>query len=273
MRILIAVNGSQQTDTLTHFIAQIVRRSDEMPTLLDVIKDGIDRPPAKSSDTLIRIQELLRIPGLQIKTRIGDPIEEIIREARSGNYDLVIVSEQKTAHLARLLMGSRDLLIAERAPCSVLVAKGRVGPIRRILLCDSGAEKSPTLVLFTAHLTQLLKGDEEVTVLHVMSQISAGPGVRGMQLRSDAEALIREKTPEGDLLIRNIQLLRQSGISPQTKIRHGIVVDEILGEARNGNYDLVVIGSHYEDGWRHVLLDDLSRKIIAQLDRPVLVVK
>jgi nucleotide-binding universal stress UspA family protein len=273
MRILIASNGSLQTDKMTHFIAQIARRSDEIPTLLDVIKNSTKRSFNKPSELLIRIHKLLGISDLQIKTRIGDPIDEIIRETQEGNYDLVVVGVQKSAHLSRLLTGSRDLLIAERAPCSVLIAKGEMRPIHRILLCASGAEKSPTLVRFTANLTQLLKGDEEVTVLHVMSQISAGPGVRGIQLRSNAETLIQEKTPEGDLLVRNIQLLKQSGISPQPKIRHGIVVDEILDEARNGNYDLVVIGSHQEDGWRSVLLDDLARKIIAQIDRPVLVVK
>ena len=44
---------------------------------------------------------------------------------------------------------------------------------------------------FTTRLAEWLGGEEEVTVLHVMSQLSAGPGVRGQQLRAEAEAVNR----------------------------------------------------------------------------------
>ena len=38
-------------------------------------------------------------------------------------------------------------------------------------------------------------------------------------------------------------------------------------------YDLVVIGAHREQGWQRFLLDDLAQKILAHIDRPVLVVR
>jgi nucleotide-binding universal stress UspA family protein len=50
-------------------------------------------------------------------------------------------------------------------------------------------------------------------------------------------------------------------------------VDEILAEARSGDYDLVVIGAHRGAGWERLLLDDLAHQIIEQMDRPVLVVR
>ena len=50
-------------------------------------------------------------------------------------------------------------------------------------------------------------------------------------------------------------------------------LDEILAEARDGDYDLVVIGAHRGEAWRRILLDDLAHQIIVQLDRPVLVVR
>jgi nucleotide-binding universal stress UspA family protein len=51
------------------------------------------------------------------------------------------------------------------------------------------------------------------------------------------------------------------------------VVDEILDEARSGNYDLVAIGAHQREGWTSFLLDNLARQITTQIDRPVLLVR
>jgi nucleotide-binding universal stress UspA family protein len=122
-------------------------------------------------------------------------------------------------------------------------------------------------------LAGLLEGEEEITVLHVMSQITAGPRVRGDQLQADAEGLIRERAPEGELFVQDLQILQQPGVRAQAKVRHGLVLDEILSEARSGDYDLVVIGAHAAGGWQALLLDNLAHQIIVNVERPVLVVR
>jgi nucleotide-binding universal stress UspA family protein len=139
-------------------------------------------------------------------------------------------------------------------------------------MCDSGAANS-VLRRFTIQVAELLEGEEEITVLHVMSQISAGPGVPDSQLSADVQELIADDSPEGRLLSQDLRLLDRHGIHPIAKVRHGLVVDEIIAEAHNGDYDLVVIGAHHEQGWQRFLLDDLAHKILAQVDRPVLVVR
>ena len=67
--------------------------------------------------------------------------------------------------------------------------------------------------------------------------------------------------------------LERLGIQARAEVRHGLVVDEILAEARRGNYDLVVIGAYRGEGWQRILLDDLAHRLIVQLDRPVLIVR
>jgi nucleotide-binding universal stress UspA family protein len=122
-------------------------------------------------------------------------------------------------------------------------------------------------------LPSLLKQVDELTVLHVMSQIAAGPGVPGWELRAEAGELIQKHTPEGAWLQEGLARLEQLNVRPEAKVRHGLIVREILAEARSGDYDLVVIGAHPAKGWQRYLLDDLAREIIAQVDRPVLVIK
>jgi nucleotide-binding universal stress UspA family protein len=274
MRILMATDGSINADEALNFGAQIARRTDENPTILAVTKKEADRSQVDS--ILAGAQRLMSREkiNVQTKVRIGHPAEEIIREAEEGVYDLVIVGEgQHHALVTRFKLGSTALRVAENSPCPVIIVKGKARSIDRILLCDSGAGRSSTLSRFTAELAKILEGEEEITVLHVMSQMSAGPGVRGQQLRADAEELIAAHTPEGEVLNEVFQVFGDLGIHSTSKVRHGLVVDEILAEARIGNYDLVIIGAHQGEGWQRLLLEDQARKIISQLDRPVLVIK
>ena len=68
-------------------------------------------------------------------------------------------------------------------------------------------------------------------------------------------------------------MLERSNIHTIPKVRHGLVVDEILDEAQKGDYDLVVIGVHKGERWQRLLLDNLAYQIITFADRPVLILK
>jgi nucleotide-binding universal stress UspA family protein len=279
---LIAIGGSTglATDGLQHsratlqFGAWIAEGNNEPPNLITVIRSEKDRHQADAILTGATQMLQATLPSIQTKIRIGHPAEEIIREAEEGRYNLVVVGERQNYSLVtRFLLGSTTVRVVEHAPCPVIIAKGKIGPVLRILLCDSGIEAPSLLNRFVAQLAELIKDEEEVTVLHVMSQVSAGPGIRGQQLRADAQELIENQTPEGDLLEQDIKLLKRLNLHPRPKVRHGFIVDEILTEARDGDYDLVIIGAHRGEGWRRILLDDLAHQIIVQIDRPVLVVR
>jgi nucleotide-binding universal stress UspA family protein len=289
MRILIATHGSSDNENLFRFGIQIARRAAEPPTLLAVIEPRAGYLASRRDGLVAAICEPLQaqVQNVRTKVRVGRFAEETLREARAEVYDLLIVAGDRQGHpVRRWLPGSTEVSIAERAPCSVAVVKGKARVIRQVLLCDSGASgpaAAPPLPMppqpcsvserFARRLVDLLGRDNEVTVLHVMSQIGAGPGVHGEQLRASAGELIGEHTPEGELLERDVQLLERSGIQSRAEVRHGLVVDEILAEARSGDYDLVVIGAPAEAGWRRLLLDDLARKILIQMDRPVLIAR
>ena len=105
-----------------------------------------------------------------------------------------------------------------------------------------------------------------------MSQISASPVVKDTDLKAAATELIAEHAPEGELLEKDIHLLEKPGIHPIPKVRHGLVVDEILAEARSGSYDLVVVGAHLV-GRGGFMLDNIAHQVIKEITCPVLVVR
>jgi nucleotide-binding universal stress UspA family protein len=292
MPILVATNGSSHTEASLRLGAQIAERCREPLTILTVIRHQADRPPVPVDAILARAREIVQpqFPNVHLKVRIGHPATEIVREAEEGNYDLVIVGQKPNRNLAaRFLLGSTAIRAVEHAPCPVIVAKGKIDPIQRILLCDSGSE-DPAVGLPSASLgvrnvgpsvlsrfaelpVDLLDGTGEIVVLHVMSQMSAGPGVKGEQLRSNTEVLIEERAPEGELLQRDLEAMENLGVRARAKVRHGLVVEEILDEVHSEDYDLVVIGAYRGQGWQRILLDDLAHRIVVELDRPVLVLR
>jgi nucleotide-binding universal stress UspA family protein len=274
MRILMASRGGSYSELALSFGVHLANRVGGSLTLVTVIKQPAERAQAEAIQA--RARQVLESKGVELQTKMrqGNPAEEVIREAEEGKYSLVIVGErQQQGLMTRFLLGSTTQRIVEQAPCPVIIAKGKIGPVQRILLCDSNLEEPSLLRRLISQLADLVRGEEEVTILHVMSQISAWPGIPGKQLRADAEELIREHTPEGQLLERDVHLLERWKLRSTPKIRHGLVVDEILAEAQEGDYDLVVIGSHQGRGWQRILLDDLAHQIIVQMDRPILVVR
>jgi len=278
MHILIAIQdlsneeNVQQIEKLLQFAAQFTHGTDEHPTIQVNIESGVDCLPPHVDTMLAEACIRASIIAFRPQIRFGDPVKNILLEANSGNYDLLIVRDRPNHRLVRFFRAKSAVRIAKCAHCPVIVVKGNIGPIQHILMCDSGSPDSPMLGYFITRVVDMLPGKQDTTILHVMSQISAGPGVQGEQLRADAEELIEIHTPEGEILERDIHSLEKSGLHTFPKVRHGLVVDEILAESRSGNYDLITIGEHHNQ-WQHFLLDDLSRQIIEQADRPVLIVK
>ncbi len=271
IRILIATGGTAHSDVAVRLGAFLAQRSGGTPTLLTVVKNEAD---ADKGQMILQQAAVLAptLNGASRKIRVGSPAEEIVLEAREGRYDLVVMGTSPSHTLITRFLGSSPERVITQAPCPVVIAKKEITALNRVLVCEGG--RSPSLMQrFLTRLGPLLSAKTDITVLHVMSQIVAAPGVPGWQLRASAEELIHEHTPEGEILEHDLEVLTRSEKQPRAKVRHGLVVDEIVDEARSGNYDLVVIGAHVQDaGWERVLLDNLAQQIMLHVDRSVVVV-
>jgi nucleotide-binding universal stress UspA family protein len=92
--------------------------------------------------------------------------------------------------------------------------------------------------------------------------------------QQDVDALLKS----GSALARNLQtekeILERSGVCAVVKIRHGIVIDQILAEVEQSDSDLVVVGSWpVRDAWRNYAIGNVTRDIVNAADRPVLVIR
>lgn len=262
-----------QLSNLLNFLFPM--ESVEVTVLAVIPADSQEKEPALVDKLLNEMTNVLPSSLTHRKIRQGKYVDQVLKELEQGNYDLAVIQRGKP-HLPGTLPGKAPYFrLVEKATCSVLVLPAGPTPgntPERLLICDSGSERTSAIYDFLTQFLSPVSEGLEITVLHVMSQISASPGVPGKELRSEAEDLIKDQTLEGRLLERDIKLLQESGFNAQPKIRHGLVVEEISSEAKEGDYGLVVIGAHPRGLGQAVLLENIAKKILLALDRSVLIV-
>ncbi|MDX1689232.1 MAG: universal stress protein [Candidatus Promineifilaceae bacterium] len=274
MHILMATEGAAHSDVVIRLGAEIARATESTLTILTVIEDEGEQPEAEG--ILERAESLVgpAVSGVEVLIRHGAPADTIVTEASEGDYDLAIVGERPLHILRRRLFTQTAEKVIAEMPCPILVARHQSRPLRRFLICESG--RDPELLKgLTGRLAPLLRSADEVEVLHVMSQMVAAPGVPGWEIRAEADELMDADTPEGAVLehgLESLEELEALDVRVTAKVRHGMVVEEILDEATHGDFDVVVVGAHEVSGWRRLLVDDPVRQILLYGDRPILII-
>ena len=95
-----------------------------------------------------------------------------------------------------------------------------------------------------------------------------------VRMEENVGRLLESKSELGMNLRRQKRELERSGYPANVRLRHGIVVDQVFEEVREGNYDLIVTGSSQARGsLRHYIMGDLTRSILNRSNVPVLVAR
>jgi nucleotide-binding universal stress UspA family protein len=68
----------------------------------------------------------------------GDPVEEVLKVARSVSADLLLVGTHDATGLERLLLGSVAAKLARRAPCSVMIVRHKQRPYTKVAASADG---------------------------------------------------------------------------------------------------------------------------------------
>lgn len=276
MKVLICTDGSPAAEEGATLVARLGFTPDTEYTLLGVREMDKDRPNLASS--MDRMTHTLGgvTPGVRHIIRHGHPADQILTEAQSCTYDLVVIGERgHQPNLPLMKLGSTAGKLARRIQAPLIVARKVPGKIGKVLFCTGGEQPSEeTVRLGGGMLTGLVA---EISLLHVMSQVFLKPDSPPDDLLDTAETAIARRTREGRLLQKAKKQLSDSGItSPITpRLRHGLVVEEILAEVREGKYDLLVLGAHHKPGqnrWLGLLLDDVADQLLNQAPCSVLIV-
>jgi nucleotide-binding universal stress UspA family protein len=94
-----------------------------------------------------------------------------------------------------------------------------------------------------------------------------------MEMEETLEELLETDTPLAQHLRGSADTLSKSGIEAEIKVRHGDVVEAILEETAEGQYDLVVLGETQGQTLRGLLLGNVTQQIINRAPSAVLISK
>jgi nucleotide-binding universal stress UspA family protein len=270
MKILICSDGSPQAERAIELGAVVAAGCQADVVLLGVAER--DEDTAQLVEALGREKALLEGKGLnvQVVTRAGRPIPEIVKCTVQTAYDLVIIGSVRRRIRGRFWLSSNSYKLIREIGPPVLSVPGKTTAIARVLICSGGKEYIDRAVRLSGRIAHATGAT--ATLLHVMPEAPAiYSGLPRMEITP--EQLMASSSELGTNLRREKQTLESLGVKAEVKLRDGSVLGEILAEIRSGKYDLVVTGSALNRTLRTYVLGDVSREIVNRSNAAVLVVR
>jgi nucleotide-binding universal stress UspA family protein len=271
MRILICSNGMPAADDATRIGGLLAAASRAETTLFGIAEKPADETPLR--EALQAEAQRLREQGVtpNIIVRAGEPIQHILAATSASNYELVIIGAERrgTSGLYWRSEKTYEVIKAIRPP--VLVAIGERTALKRFLVCTGGKEFIGAALQLTGELAEATHAS--VTLLHVMAEPPAMYADL-VQMEEDLDRLLESKSELGKNLRKQKETLERLGVPTEVRIRHGIVLDQIFAEARQGDHDLIVTGSSQSGGMlQHYIMGDITRTILNHTNCPVLIAR
>lgn len=172
---------------------------------------------------------------LESLVRQGHEVEEILRTAREGKFNLLILGAHGHSRVFERIVGSTSLSVARLAPCSVLIVRGRAAPgdgLSRIKRIAVGLDGSPLGRL--AFRTAL-----DVTILTGGSLVGVTVQEGSPLMRPEG----RDESYAGRLGSSAEEHARSAGVTFQHVVRTGHAAQSLTAYARESRADLLVIGA------------------------------
>ena len=275
-RILLCSDGSPNALAGASMLEALGLGEESEVVVLGVAEPGHPNEPLERG--LADLQSRLSVPGRapEVRLRQGHAAEEILAEAEGSGFDLVIVGAHGRRGLTRFRLGSTASRLARHLPTSLLACRAVPAALDRVLICISGEAASLETVRTGASLA--LRSGALVTLLHVMSQVALTWESPSEDLADTADTAMARGTREGIYLRQGLQTLSQAGLGqpPVARLRHGLVVDEVMAEIRQVGHQLLTIGAHRPPEASAAYapyLDDIADRLLTHAPCSVLIVR
>ena len=292
MRVLLTTDGSNEATAALRGAARLLTSQDRILDVLYVVPEARapmsgrltkqtlrDRAAEETQRILERAQKVLAEEGTDALTlcEAGSPANVIMRRAR--DYDLTVLGARGRDPHANVALGPVASRLAEHGEGCVLIAREPPSDkSTRILVPVDGSDGSEHALDALNAMFDLESA--EITLVHVIETLWLPPAVEeeasgqnDAELRENMQ-LFQELRREAEQLLTEARfrvLPHHPGVT--TLIREGAPANEILSEADQGDYDLVVVGANAADDMKHSILGSVSSKIAWNAPCSVLVTR
>src|SRR5881394_4429572 len=271
MKILICSDGTRAAESAIELGGLLAGPLKAETTLFGIAEKSQDKGPLREALEKQAQPIRSRNVALDIIVHAGEPIREILGRTSKAAYDLVVIGARWTGATGHYWRSAKTYEVIKAIQPPVLVAIGECKQLTRFLICTGGKEFIEPAVQFTGRLAAAVNAS--VTLLHVMAEPPAMYADL-VRLEENVEQLLESKSELGTNLRRQRRELDRLGVSAEVRLRHGIVINQVFEEAREGDYDLIVTGTSRARGLlRHYIMGDLTRSILNRANVPVLVAR
>jgi len=157
------------------------------------------------------------------------------------------------------------------------ISKDTIPSFKKILVTDDGKDISNKALNYAVSLSN--STGAEVFILRILQDVEkyGNISLEGSHEKSqmDNQDFHRKvKSDVIDAMEEKIKKCREVGCKNKVsyKFLTGNVVDEIVDEINNNNYDMVVMLTYHIDSWFSSLFSDV-RKIMNHISKPVLIIQ
>ena len=218
-----------------------------------------------------------RWPAVRVRVVEGPPAAAIIRAARRGRADVIVMGWRGHGAVRRLLTGSVSRDVVRVASCSVLVVRRAVRNVSTIVIGVDGSDQSARAVELAARL-QSPRGGRIVLVTAAPPMSDPSNPLLPSDIKKAAASGVarinRQRVAEARL---NLQRLatgpRAAGWQVDTAIASAAPLESLLAAVARAGADLLIVGATGASQIRRLLLGSIAQGVLDRSPVPVLVVR
>lgn len=278
-RILIPLDGSAQSGAVTAQLRQLLQHPKTEVFLLYVAsaRSSQTRHDAHAQQQLDSVQATLAESGTasEVIVRNGSAAEQIARAAQEHRIDLIAMSSHGRSGIQRLVRGSVAERVLRTAPCPALVVTPR-SPQRteadhstfgRILVPIDIRSLSPSTLQLVSAVATI--HSSQLTLLHVVPGFPTALPFR----KGQPHAVIRSAAEVTPYLEPLREKLETAGIRVHLQVEVGAPGPSIVGLAKAGSFDLVLMACHGRSGAARLVYGSVTEHVLRRCTKPLLLVR
>jgi nucleotide-binding universal stress UspA family protein len=263
-KILIPLDGTESIEEVLLYATSISPREETAITLLNVIPRTGDEASGRTHVDEIQNALVREDWAVRHETRMGDPVDEIVKFAILMPATLVMMSTHGRSGLERIREGSVTERVVRQSPCPVFIlhttrpepADQRTEDLfERILVPLDGTKASAAILKCVKRFAKA--HDSEVIIFH---------DEMDHNMPEEDRAATKAALQDQSVALANTGLKVSLDLSTYRR-----PIMEILKKIDDLNINLVSMATHGESGTRRALDESVTSEVIRHANCPLLV--
>src|SRR6056297_550177 len=201
----------------------------------------------------------------------GDPVEEVSKKLSNRQFDLFVLTAFGRGGFAKEILGAHVKPILKQSNLPILVHKGNIKSCERVLMhIPRDKDRCVKLARFISRLFKY--SNPTVTFLSVLEE--GHPHFEGYTSTEDEQGLTEVRRDyeeeEREHLNSAKKILLAEGLETEIRHRIGSLTTELINEAREGRYDLMIFAPEKPGVLESLWHGDTSFEIIRDIEISVL---